>query len=164
MKDDDDGLLLDDEFPPEAFQSDHQMDDSDDDPHIHVKRSAPSSQAQTKRPLLPRLNDSHASLANSIDSLELKGMATAINPRSDNFMEDLIKLHRSHIRDSTESGKQESKLLVNLTMKMGKSSAPVTQLTFDTYVRELDEIVKQKMGSLLELQAKIQEHSVVAPK
>ncbi|KAJ3305123.1 Kinesin-like protein kif24 [Kappamyces sp. JEL0829] len=170
MKDDDDGLLIDDEFPPEAFQSDHHMDDDSDGleshpiPHTKLTSSARSSlvSQSNKRPLLPRLSaDSHSSsLANSSESLDLRGMATAINPRSDSFMEDLIKLHRSHIKDSTDSGKQESKLLVNLTMKMGKTSGDrsAMHLTFDNYVRELDDIIRQKMVGLAELQSKIQEH------
>jgi hypothetical protein len=167
MKDDDDGLMLDDEFPPEAFQSDHQMDEDSDNAELQPPSSVSKSNRSSllsqvnKRPLLPRLTpDSNHSMANSNDSLDLKGMATALNPRSESFMDELIKLHRSHIRDSTESGKQESKLLVNLTMKLGKTSSDrsAMQLTFDNYVRELDEIVRNKMQNLAELQAKIQEH------
>lgn len=170
MKDDDDNdLLIDEEFPPSTFTSDHPMDD-DSDPAENLASSHPKSSSArssllsqvNKRPLLPRLNaDSHhSSRANSSESLELKGMATAINPRSDAFMDELIKMHRSHIRESTESGKNESKLLVNLTMKMGKSSGDRSAMimTFDNYVRELDEVVKQKMDSLVELQAKINQH------
>jgi hypothetical protein len=75
-------------------------------------------------------------------------------------MDELIKSHRAHIRESTESGKQESKLLVNLTMKMGKNHGDRSTMimTFDNYVRELDDIVKKKLDSLIELQAKINQH------
>lgn len=164
MKDDDD-LLIDEEFP---VTSDHHMDDDSDPAENNVSTSYPKSARSSllsqinKTPLLPRLSaDSNPSLANnSNESLDLKGMATAINPRSESFMDDLIKLHRAHIRESTESGKQESKLLVNLTMKMGKNGGDrsAMHMTFDNYVRELSDIVKQKMDNLVELQSKIHEH------
>lgn len=167
MKDEEeDGLLIDDEFPPEAFTSDHQMDDDSDTPLHATPKSTISARSSllsqvNKRPLLPRLNpDSRSSMSNSTESLDLKGLSTPSVPKHENLMDDLIKLHRTHIRESTDSGKQESKLLVNLTMKLGRTGGDrsAMQITFDTYVRELDEIIRNKMQTLEDLRLIINEH------
>ncbi|KAJ3271941.1 Kinesin-like protein kif24 [Terramyces sp. JEL0728] len=150
MEDEDDGLLIDEEFPNESLTDDQQMEDDSQD-ELHHKRS--SLARQTSRPSL--LSQQRKSPVK--EPLAPKGMTTAPH---DNIIDDLIKLHRNHIRESTEHGKQETKLLVNLTMKMGKNSSDRNNMyiSFDNYVRELDEIMRVKMEGLIEIRQKIQEH------
>lgn len=101
-------------------------------------------------------------------------IATPLVPRVMNTMEtplrsvldpshsqrdELIKLHRQHIRDNTDFGKIESKILVNLTMKMGKQvlSTPGSNNAslerqineaFDGYVGELQDILQKKQEAI----------------
>lgn len=160
-------LLLDEEFPPENFGSDHHMDEDSD----HAEAVPPKASQTTrtsllsqvnKRPLLPRSDSDGSSAVNSNDSLELKGMATAINPRQeDASIQALIKLHRDHIRDCSDSGKLESRLLVNLNMKLAKTGGDrnAIHLAFDNYIRELDAITHQKMQKLEEFRSKIHQQN-----
>lgn len=83
-------------------------------------------------------------------------------------MDDLIKQHRQHIRDFTEFGKIESKLLVNFTMSMGSLTGSHSSSnnasgeengkdkSFENYVKELDALMDKKLKSVLEMKEKIQ--------
>jgi hypothetical protein len=165
MKESEEELLLDEEFPPETFVSDHHMDEDSDVaetlPPKNILSARPSLLSQArKKPLLPR-SDSESSGVNPNDSLDLKGMATAIDPRQeDSSIQSLIKLHRDHIRECSDSGKLESRLLVNLNMKLAKTGGDrnAIHLAFDNYTRELDGIIQQKMQKLEEFRSKIQLH------
>jgi hypothetical protein len=83
----------------------------------------------------------------------------APSPTMDGLLEDLIKLHRQHLRDATESGKSESKLLVNFTMKRNTRNG--MHITPDDYLRELDEYMARKMASIEDIRAKIQQISLL---
>ncbi|KAH6580139.1 hypothetical protein BASA61_009830 [Batrachochytrium salamandrivorans] len=100
------------------------------------------------------------STIDGVASDSLTTTATVVPNMSD--IEDLIRMHRQHIRDNTESGKIESKLLVNLTMKPGNknvgehgSSGGGHGVSFDNYVRTLDEILANKMNGIAEMRAKM---------
>ncbi|KAJ3318539.1 Kinesin-like protein kif24 [Boothiomyces sp. JEL0866] len=157
MDDDEDGLLIDEEFPNETLTDDQQMEDDSQD-ELHHKK--PVLTHQTSRPSLLSQQKQKSPVKapqTQPQAVEPKGM-TAVPQES--LIDDLIKLHRNHIRESTEFGKQETKLLVNLTMKMGKNSSDRNNMyiSFDNYVRELDEIMRVKMEGLIEIRQKIQEH------
>jgi hypothetical protein len=71
--------------------------------------------------------------------------------------DELIKLHRQSIKESTDYSKQESKILVNLTMKMGKQllenpeGASLVNDAFIKYVDELEGILERKMEGMIQL-------------
>jgi hypothetical protein len=154
----DEDLLLDEEFPPEAFPV-PQEDFTNED-------SISQSPAKSKASILSQLNKRSLPSRGQVESrgsnetMDLKGMATALTQSQELLMEEVIKLHRNHIRECAETGKLESKLLVNLTMKMGKNTSDPAAMTmsFDSYCRELDESLREKMNSIMELRAKIRDH------
>jgi hypothetical protein len=85
------------------------------------------------------------------------------------LMDTVIRQHRQAIRDNTECGKMESKLLVNLTMRLGKgeqqgqqsgeSSGPSSgdgdREVFEAYARDLDGLLDRKMRGLRELKGNL---------
>jgi hypothetical protein len=98
-------------------------------------------------PLIPRV----------MNSMETP-LRSVLDP-SHSQRDELIKLHRQHIRDNTDFGKIESKILVNLTMKMGKQvlSTPGSNNAslerqineaFDGYVGELQDILEKKQEAI----------------
>ena len=72
--------------------------------------------------------------------------------------DELIKLHRQAIKDNNDFSKQESKILVNLTMKMGKqllenpNGANLVDEAFEKYLNELESILSKKMESMTQMQ------------
>ncbi|KAI8901576.1 P-loop containing nucleoside triphosphate hydrolase protein [Globomyces pollinis-pini] len=162
-------FMIDEEFPPDAFIGEQVGEPESPDVSQKSRQFPPIVQA-SRPPLLTKRSSgllqtevSSSSIATSADSYEPKGMVANASQQSitqEGMMDELIRLHRNHIRECTESGKLESKLLVNLTMKMGKNSSDRNSMdiTFDNYVRELDGIMRQKINSLQEIRDKIQQH------
>ncbi|KAI8826217.1 P-loop containing nucleoside triphosphate hydrolase protein [Fimicolochytrium jonesii] len=74
-------------------------------------------------------------------------------------VDDFIRLHRQHIREITEINRLESKLLVNLTMRMGNNTSASDmsqqQSEFESYVRELDGLMERKRGTVEEVRTKV---------
>ena len=72
--------------------------------------------------------------------------------------DELIKRHRQSIKENTDYCKQESKILVNLTMKMGKqllenpNGTVLVDEAFSKYLNELGTILEKKMEGMVELQ------------
>jgi hypothetical protein len=147
---DEEDLLLDEEHPPPAFTS-HHVEEADEQ-HSPAKKASILSQLNKRIP-----SRSSASEKSPTETMDLKGMATALTQSQEVFMEEIIRLHRNHIRDCTDSGKLESKLLVNLTMKMGKNTSDpaAMSLSFENYCRELDEMLKEKMDGIMQIRSKI---------
>ncbi|TPX44507.1 hypothetical protein SeLEV6574_g04463 [Synchytrium endobioticum] len=79
--------------------------------------------------------------------------------------EGLIRLHRQHIREFTELGKLESRLLVNATMKMGRPAEPLSYssntssgsitMPSESYMKELDSLLDRKLDAIVSLQNSI---------
>jgi len=73
------------------------------------------------------------------------------------YRDELIKLHRQSIKENNDFAKQESKILVNLTMKLGKQllenpqGANLVDEAFDKYLDELDGILERKMSVMMQL-------------
>eukprot|EP00842_Homolaphlyctis_polyrhiza_P005163 jgi/Hompol1/5648/HPOL_002015-RA len=94
------------------------------------------------------------------------------------FIEEVIAMHRALIKEHTEAGKIESKLLVSLTLNpiakatgdgagsgahsssgtvSGSATSPA-EITFDSYLEQLDAILVKKMEAITELQTKIRKY------
>ncbi|KAJ3299791.1 Kinesin-like protein kif24 [Borealophlyctis nickersoniae] len=176
-------LLIDQEFPPEAlFMSDdhevHDGDDEEDDgddstcseeappPPQPKGRQKPNNGHITRRPL----TRSQQRLTTAVDENSSPSPAeiNANAPAQDvtrsaaeaALMEELVRLHRQHIRESNDLSKAESKLLVNFTMKMGKpggssASGAAGQVSLDGYMRELDGLMEKKVKAIAELRSRI---------
>jgi hypothetical protein len=161
---DENNMLLDEEFPPEIYTNsvteDIQMTPVKNKASILSqinKRQTPSRLAPFHESKDFEMNKSESTLdfiPSSKDDVDVgfKGMATAL--QKTDVIEDITKLHRMHIRDCSDSGKQESKLLVNVTMKLGKGG----DLDKDGYLKELDELLRAKIESAEEIRAMIKAH------
>ncbi|KAL5032616.1 hypothetical protein BDEG_20706 [Batrachochytrium dendrobatidis JEL423] len=149
-----------------AFQRSQLMERDGDRP-IDLKGMATSLEApqlrgsQSNHPLERNVNDGRLTLSTSasgaVGSSESLHKVSTVANMSD--VEELIRMHRQHIRDNTESGKIESKLLVNLTMKPGAKHTNehgINDVSFDSYVAELDSILAKKMNRIAEMRAKMQ--------
>ncbi|TPX30845.1 hypothetical protein SmJEL517_g05688 [Synchytrium microbalum] len=110
-----------------------------------------------------------------VPSVASTSTPTSAAPEVPMDFEGLIRLHRQHIREFTELGKLESRLLVNATMKMGRPESAVAvaavgsdgnnsvgatngrgpTLPFESYVRELDGLLERKLAAILALQGSI---------
>lgn len=72
--------------------------------------------------------------------------------------DELIKLHRQAIKENNDFSKQESKILVNLTMKMGKQlldnpeGGNLVDEAFGKYMDDLENILEKKMQGMMQLQ------------
>ncbi|KAI8612730.1 hypothetical protein BC830DRAFT_539572, partial [Chytriomyces sp. MP71] len=66
--------------------------------------------------------------------------------------DELINIHRQHLRLFAELSKAESKLIVNYSMKL----KPDPSLSNEAYVKELEGILAQKEQSIRQLQLQIQ--------
>ncbi|KAJ3089320.1 Kinesin-like protein kif24 [Quaeritorhiza haematococci] len=74
-------------------------------------------------------------------------------------VDELVRAHRQHIREMTELGKTESKLLVNFTMKGGGGGNAKSDrsVSFETYVKELDMLMERKLRALLAVRSQIKD-------
>lgn len=70
------------------------------------------------------------------------------------LLEELVKLHRQHLRDCTDSGKSESKLLVNFTMK--RSTADRVNVSSDAYLDQLEAFMENKFAGIDDIKRRIQ--------
>ncbi|TPX68273.1 hypothetical protein CcCBS67573_g07247 [Chytriomyces confervae] len=71
-------------------------------------------------------------------------------------LDELVNVHRQHLRLFAELSKAESKLIVNYSMKL----RPDTSMSNDAYVKELEGIMIQKEQSIRELQLQIEKCKV----
>ncbi|CAG8807335.1 20188_t:CDS:1, partial [Gigaspora rosea] len=64
-------------------------------------------------------------------------------------IEDFLRRHRSALREVSDTGKQETKLLANFTLKMNSNSdmggsPEITVNAFEQYLDELDALLESK--------------------
>ncbi|KAJ3234405.1 Kinesin-like protein kif24 [Chytriomyces hyalinus] len=71
-------------------------------------------------------------------------------------LDDLVNVHRQHLRLFAELSKAESKLIVNYSMKL----KPDPSMSNDAYVKELEGIMIQKEQSIRDLQLQIEKCKV----
>ena len=140
--------MLDEEYPPDTL--------AESPPHQTV--------TQTKAAILQQVNKKQLSLSRSLNENEYQN---AINspPLSSHLSErhsilsEITKYHHNHIKDCTESNKAESKMLVKVTSKMEKyaDNDEIFDESVDSYLKELDEILRLKIESAHEIRKKIRE-------
>lgn len=175
------------EFPPDNFHLVEDVKAGEDS--VRATPEAPRPVRMMKTSILEKLNvrnkdspmktPSSSSLesTNKLPLSDLKGMAgsfdspkVSVSSREEPeesfedrsaMLDELIKLHRQHLRDNTESGKSESKLLVNFTMKRHGSGRDGSHMSPEHYVRELDLHLSRKMDNIAELRDKISRLSSV---
>jgi len=75
-------------------------------------------------------------------------------------MEDFLKRHRHELREVSEAGKQETKLLANFTLGMNSNNDigaahDLTVEAFEKYLDELDTLLEAKEQNISELRRKI---------
>ncbi|RIB02092.1 P-loop containing nucleoside triphosphate hydrolase protein [Gigaspora rosea] len=75
-------------------------------------------------------------------------------------IEDFLRRHRSALREVSDTGKQETKLLANFTLKMNSNSdmggsPEITVNAFEQYLDELDALLESKEQVISELRRKI---------
>ncbi|CAG8587471.1 10612_t:CDS:10 [Funneliformis mosseae] len=75
-------------------------------------------------------------------------------------MEDFLKRHRHELREVSEAGKQETKLLANFTLGMNSNNDigaahDLTVDAFEKYLDELDTLLEAKEQNISELRRKI---------
>ncbi|CAG8786720.1 15870_t:CDS:2 [Cetraspora pellucida] len=75
-------------------------------------------------------------------------------------IEDFLRRHRSALREVSDTGKQETKLLANFTLKMNSiddmdGSPEITVNAFEQYLDELDALLESKEQVIAELRRKI---------
>ncbi|CAI2163866.1 11057_t:CDS:10 [Funneliformis geosporum] len=75
-------------------------------------------------------------------------------------MEDFLKRHRHELREVSEAGKQETKLLANFTLGMNSNNDigadhELTVDAFEKYLDELDSLLEAKEQNISELRRKI---------
>jgi len=71
--------------------------------------------------------------------------------------EEFIRLHRKHVRDITELNRADGKLLTNYTLQMSQFNTSQDKNTFKNYLLELKPIIEQKLQSINEIRAIIQQ-------
>ena len=135
--------LLEAEFPPDNFSitSDDQMRDDQVD-----ESSRPSRVSKTGRAAL-----GHESSTASLTKMDIE------------IAEDLVQRHRQHLREMTDIGKVESKLLVNFSGRLNKASNAAysaEDLSFESYVKELDTILERKQKAVSDLRAYLKKLSM----
>ncbi len=135
--------LLEAEFPPDNFSitSEDPMRDE-----LVDESSRPSRTSKTGRGVLT--NESSAA---SLSKMDIE------------IAEDLVQRHRHHLREMTDIGKVESKLLVNFTGKLNKASNAAfsaEELSFETFIKELDSVVERKLKAVNDLRAYLKKLSV----
>ncbi|CAG8510525.1 12097_t:CDS:2 [Racocetra fulgida] len=75
-------------------------------------------------------------------------------------IDDFLRRHRSALREVSDTGKQETKLLANFTLKMNSNSdmdgsPDITVNAFEQYLDELDALLESKEQVISELRRKI---------
>ncbi|KAG4105208.1 kinesin-domain-containing protein [Neocallimastix lanati (nom. inval.)] len=71
--------------------------------------------------------------------------------------EEFIRLHRKHVRDITELNRADGKLLTNYTLQMSQFNSSQDKNAFRNYLLELKPIIEQKLQSINEIRAIIQQ-------
>jgi hypothetical protein len=111
-------------------------------PSVRKSTNLMNGMDECESPSRPLLNPSDPSKPSSAEDSE-----------ANIHFESLVKSHRQHLRDCTDSGKNESKLLVNFTMK--RCTSDRVNVTADIYLNELDEFMDRKLAGILDIKKKI---------
>jgi hypothetical protein len=162
-----DQFILDSEFPPENLVTDEEIEDESEERDSNSSDEAQDLQFQQQRKstLLTQINSRSGSIKPTIDSTP-PAMVTSMTLSENNEvlgqseaeeknLEQLINLHRHHLRLCTELSKTESKLIVTHSMKSKGASDRVSS---SLYVQELSDIINKKLQSILELQMEIEKN------
>ncbi|TPX63285.1 hypothetical protein SpCBS45565_g06716 [Spizellomyces sp. 'palustris'] len=185
LSDTDEGFIMDEEIPDQLMSDDHDdhlFDDADDEsggsdnpppPPQEAKTEAThkskSSSVTSKPPLAPKAKHIAPPRSTSFKATEGVSPVQSVSDVTQaeptplaseaEIMEDFIRLHRQHIREITEVNRVESKLLVNLTMRMGKQvgGEQLGSVSFDSYVKELDALMERKLETVLEVRNRVKQ-------
>ncbi|RIA86789.1 P-loop containing nucleoside triphosphate hydrolase protein [Glomus cerebriforme] len=123
-----------------------------DTPNSHISSSTITSHIQSSPDYSNSLNsvqlpssDGHASLQSGITHAD---------------MEDFLKRHRHELREVSEAGKRETKLLANFTLGMNSNNDigaahDLTVEAFEKYLDELDTLLEAKEHNISELRRRI---------
>ncbi|KAJ3216537.1 Kinesin-like protein kif24 [Dinochytrium kinnereticum] len=137
-----DHLPLDLEFPPENLAvSDNDL--SDDDSEIEdLSSDSDDPSNDTKALSLSNVSPNYSQTRPSEDSLY-----------NGQEIDQLVQLHRQHMKLFTDLGRTENRLVAGLGT--GRKVMSKDAVTADVYVRELDEIMSQKLESISRIQSQI---------
>jgi hypothetical protein len=157
--------MLEEEFPPEALGSETNdfagSIENETPPRSTAVKASILSQLNKRQLLNSRLSRPDGDTPRKLLLVDDQ-QSSQINPINETHyaVEDITKLHRSHIRECSEFGKLESKILVNVTMKMGKGTVDQSTLnqSATSYLKELDEILEEKINSAQEIRSKIRSY------
>ncbi|KAJ3381702.1 Kinesin-like protein kif24 [Entophlyctis sp. JEL0112] len=172
----DEDPFLDSEFPPEnLLESDDggndTGDDSDNPPRVEsqvVQASLPAMERLKNKSIPKHSSKLKPSMLAKPSSTSLRGSREALSESKSSLshvnstlsmgskghlpdlpaFEELVNVHRQHLRLFAELSKSESKLIVNYSMKGKSESSVVSQ---ETYLAELSAILAQKEESISDL-------------
>lgn len=159
-------FLIDSEFPPDTMSliddmkliSPGPVDDREKGSKISILEKLNVKKSISKESIkVECLSKESLKDIESIDDLKGMAGAEAISDEAEivQYMDDLIKLHRQHLRMTTDSGKNESKLLVNFTMK--RTTSDRVNVTAADYVKQVEHYIDLKLENLNEIKRKIQQ-------
>jgi hypothetical protein len=117
--------------------------------HQHSKSSIPTSSIPT--PSSANSSKIPYKIAPLTSSMEVLDLSKEISN------EEFIRLHRKHVRDITELNRADGKLLTNYTLQMSQFNTSQDKNTFKNYLLELKPIIEQKLQSINEIRAIIQQ-------
>lgn len=151
---DETSLLIDQEAPPDNMNFEEDIKSPAVSAPVIAKLAKPQGRNPPRSSITSFVPGDNIEIRASLNSM-VSAADTVVEKTGDVdlMMDELIKLHRQHLRDSTESGKSESKLLVNFTMK--RSTTDRVNVTNEKYINELDDYLRSKMESISLIRAKI---------
>jgi len=117
--------------------------------HQHSKSSIPTSSIPT--PSSTNSSKLPYKISPLTSSMEVLDLSKEISN------EEFIRLHRKHVRDITELNRADGKLLTNYTLQMSQFNTSQDKNTFKNYLLELKPIIEQKLQSINEIRAIIQQ-------
>ncbi|OUM58604.1 hypothetical protein PIROE2DRAFT_21344 [Piromyces sp. E2] len=117
--------------------------------HSHAKSSIPTSSIPT--PTSANSSKLPYKISPLTSSMEVLDLSKEISN------EEFIRLHRKHVRDITELNRADGKLLTNYTLQMSQFNSSQDKNTFKNYLLELKPIIEQKLQSINEIRAIIQQ-------
>ncbi|ORX53842.1 hypothetical protein BCR36DRAFT_21565 [Piromyces finnis] len=117
--------------------------------HSHSKSSIPTSSIPT--PTSANSSKLPYKISPLTSSMEVLDLSKEISN------EEFIRLHRKHVRDITELNRADGKLLTNYTLQMSQFNSSQDKNTFKNYLLELKPIIEQKLQSINEIRAIIQQ-------
>ncbi|KAJ3106573.1 Kinesin-like protein kif24 [Phlyctochytrium bullatum] len=128
----DDHVPLDLEFPPENLaHSDNEMSEDTEDP------------------------DESSDDSDDFRSLPLKSSAESLGHASSD-VEQLVRLHKQHMKLVAGLKKEEDKLLLNIQLQIKRGTAKSMTSAMESYLKELDDIMGRKMESITRVRQTLQ--------